>query len=80
MINMVKEYVPGEGKKEKFNRIATIRTKRVLEKLRVLGNCANRGTYEYTENDVKKIFFAIEDEIKRVKSLFKKPVDKEFKL
>ena len=77
---MVKKYVPHETKKERFNRIATIRTKKILEKLRVLGNCANRGTYEYTEYDVRKIFNAIEGEVKRVRSLFKKPIEKEFRL
>ncbi len=77
---MVKKYIPNETKKDRFNRIATIRTKNILEKLRILGNCANRSSYDYTDDDVKKIFFAIESEIKRVKALFKKPVEKDFKL
>lgn len=77
---MVKKYVPNETKKKKFSRIATVRTKKVLEKLRVLGNCSNRGTYEYAEDDVRKIFNAIDNEVRRVKSLFKRPAEKEFGL
>jgi len=77
---MVKERVEGESKREKFNRIATVRTRKLLEKLRVLGNCSNRGIYEYSEEDVKKIFNVIDSEVKRVRAFFKKPVEKEFKL
>ena len=77
---MVKKYVPNENKKEKFRRIATNRTRKVLEKIIILGNCSNRRTYEYSDEDIGKIFSTIETELKRVKSLFKKPVEREFKL
>jgi hypothetical protein len=37
-------------------RIAENRTNAVIERLRILGNCSNRGAYEYTPADVKRIF------------------------
>ena len=38
--------------------------------LRLLGNCSNTATYEYTKEDVKKIFTAIDEELKATKSKF----------
>ncbi|HAC16884.1 MAG TPA: hypothetical protein DCE78_13205 [Bacteroidetes bacterium] len=70
---MVKPKVERETKNAKFKRIASGRTSRILEDLRLLGNCANTGNYTYTENEVTKIFSAIEKELKRTKSLFNKP-------
>jgi hypothetical protein len=75
-----KKISPTETKREKFLRLATQRTREVLDRLRILGNCANRQLYEYTENDVKKIFSAIEDQLKAVKAKFTTIKEKEFKL
>ena len=71
---------PTETKREKFLRLATQRTKEILSRLRILGNCANRQIYEYTEGDIKKIFSAIEDQLKDVKAKFHFPKKDEFKL
>ena len=67
---MAKPKVLGEDKADKFKRIASYRTQRMLTDLRLLGNCANRSTYSYSETDVNKIFGAIEKELKRVRALF----------
>ena len=76
---MVKPKIEGETEKERFKRIATARTVRILQDIRLLSNCANRGYYVYSPNDVSKIFNSIEKETKRVKSLFEKG-DDEFSL
>ena len=57
-------------KSERFRRLAAQRTNAVLDKLRVLGNCANPYQYSYTEEEVSKMFSAIEGELKRVRALF----------
>jgi hypothetical protein len=57
-------------KSEKFRRVAERRTNAVLESLRVLGNCSNRSTYEYDEAEVRKIFSAIERELRDTKAKF----------
>ena len=44
-----------ESKEETFRRLATKRTSAVLERIRILGHCANPQLYEYSEDDVKKI-------------------------
>jgi len=67
-------------KRERFKRLATYRTNIVLKKLKVLGNCANRSAYAYTEKEVNKIFAEIERKIREIKSKFHYPKNEEFKL
>ena len=69
-----------ETKNDRFKRLAAARTNAVIKKLQVLGNCANQQAYEYTQEEVDKIFSAIEKYIKVVKSRFKLARKEEFKL
>ena len=69
-----------ETKKEHFRRLAIIRTKSVLNRLRVLGNCSQKHSYEYSKRDVDKIFLAIEKQIRIVRSKFEDSKDIDFKL
>lgn len=69
-----------ENKRERFKRLASLRTNEVLRRLKVLGNCANRGMYEYKEDEVKKIFSTIEIKIRETKARFHFPGHKKFKL
>ena len=69
-----------ESRQEAFRRLATKRTNAVLERIRVLGHCANPQLYEYSEQDVKKIFRAIEKELKIVKTRFQNSSKPEFRL
>jgi len=69
-----------EAKSERFKRLAASRTNEVLKRLRVLSNCANRSAYEYTEEDIKKIFSTIENRTREIRAKFHFPKDKEFKL
>lgn len=67
-------------KRDAFERLATQRTRAVLDKLRVLGNCANPQLYEYTEDDVKTILRAIRSELRNVEAAFSQKTRREFKL
>lgn len=69
-----------ESAHDRFVRLATKRTNTVLEKLRVLGNCANRGVYEYSNDEVEKMFGAISEELRIVKMKFQKHRSREFTL
>ena len=71
---------PSESKRQAFQRLATKRTNAVLERIRVLGHCANPQFYEYSEEDVKRIFQAIEKELKVVKTKFQNSTKSEFRL
>ncbi len=59
-----------ETKRDAFLRLAGKRTNAVLERIRVLSNCANPYAYEYGEEDVRKIFSAIEKELKVARAKF----------
>jgi hypothetical protein len=69
-----------EAARERFKRLASLRTNAVLRRLKVLGNCANRHNYQYTEDEVNKIFSEIERKLKEVKAKFQFAKDGEFKL
>ncbi|MBP1586842.1 MAG: hypothetical protein ILO53_00365 [Clostridia bacterium] len=59
-----------ESKRERFVRLAEARTNKILDMMKLLGNCASKSNYEYTEEDVKKIFAAIEREMKNARAKF----------
>ena len=59
-----------ETKKEKFVRVAEARTNKIISMIRLLGNCSNKATYEYSEKDIKKIFSAIDCELRAAKGKF----------
>ena len=69
-----------EKKREAFKRLATKRTNTVIEKIRILGHCANPWQYEYSEEEVKKIFKAIDIELRAVKNKFKNTKQSDFSL
>ncbi len=59
-----------ETKREKFVRLAEARTNKIIDMIQLLGNCSNLSTYEYTQQDVDKIFSAIESELREAKKKF----------
>ncbi|MFH2012358.1 MAG: hypothetical protein ABIJ37_06665 [Pseudomonadota bacterium] len=59
-----------ETRHESFKRIASKRTNEILEKIRILGNCSNKSSYEYTEEEVNKIFSEIDKQLKLTKAKF----------
>lgn len=69
-----------DNKRERFKRLAAQRTNSVLKRLKVLGNCSNRSAYNYTEEEIGKIFSEIERQVRGIKAKFHFPKNKEFKL
>ena len=59
-----------ETKRQRFVRLAEARTNKILEMMRLLGNCSSKSNYDYTEEDIKKIFTALEKELKNTKNRF----------
>jgi uncharacterized protein (DUF433 family) len=64
------EKAKSETPNEKFIRIAEARTQKIIDMLRLLGNCSNSYVYEYSMSDVEKIFTAIEYELNMTKKKF----------
>ncbi|MDD4111210.1 MAG: hypothetical protein PHS54_06705 [Clostridia bacterium] len=59
-----------ENKRERFVRIAEARTTKIIDMIRLLGNCSNKKNYDFTEKDVTTIFATIERELKNTKQKF----------
>lgn len=59
-----------ETRRDRFVRIAEARTNKIIDMLQLLGNCSNKSNYEYSKEDVKLIFGAIEAELRATKAKF----------
>lgn len=74
-----------ENKKENFKRISENRVSKILTLLSQLTNLSNSSFYEYNDEDIEKIFEAINNEAQRSKELLlrsnnKKRKNKRFEL
>ena len=65
-----------ETKREKFVRLAENRTNKILDMIQLLGNLSSVGTYEYTQQDIDKIFGAIDTVAKETRKRFNKVENK----
>lgn len=61
-----------ENKKENFKRISENRVSKILVLLSQLTNLSNSSYYEYADEDIEKIFAAIEKETKKSKEILLK--------
>jgi chorismate mutase len=59
-----------ESKAERFKRVAEKRTQKVLTDLRLLGQCGNRRTYEFSPDQVRKIFREVRRTLKQTEDKF----------
>ena len=57
-------------KREEFERSTTEHTKKILQQLGSLSDCADKRFYDYTKNDINQIFSTIEREIELTKQKF----------
>ena len=71
-----------ETKSERFKRLAEKRTRKVLNEIRVLSNLSNKGLYECTPEQLRKIFTTLRDSITKAEARFKGEQNRgtEFKL
>lgn len=71
-----KEYIEDmRNKREKFIELAEARVTRAMRDIRLIGNLSNRSAYTYTEEDVRKIFKALQKELETARSKFGGDVD-----
>ena len=71
------------SKRQRFLDLAESRTNTVLHRIKVLGNCANRYLYNYQEEEVNKMFRAIQKALDETKAKFagqRKRESKRFRL
>lgn len=63
-------------KKENFKRIAENRVSKIIDLISKLHNLSNTSFYEYTDEQIDKIFDSIQIELDKQKSEFKKQKNK----
>jgi len=63
-------------KRQRFEKVASNRVQKIIDFIRLLGNCANKNNYEYTEKDVELMFKEINRELKETKILYDKSMNK----
>ncbi len=59
-----------DRKREKFVTLAEKRVNRAIRDIRLIANLANRSNYRYQEDDVRKIFRALQNELNEAKARF----------
>ncbi len=59
-----------EARSEKFRRLAEARVNRSIASIRSLGKLSNRSHYEYSEEEVRKIFLTLKKEVEMANALF----------
>jgi len=67
-------------KNERFVRLAVARTNKIIKMLRLLSNLSNKSIYDYSDDEVKRIFRAIEQELRTARSRFSEKSDDHFTL
>lgn len=55
------------NKQANFKKIAENRTNKIIDMIASLGNLSNTSYYEYTEEQIERIFETIEQELKKQK-------------
>lgn len=55
---------------ENFKRIAENRTNKIIDMIQSLSNLKNKSFYEYTDEEIRAVFDAIEYELNAQKKLF----------
>jgi len=63
-------------RRERFENVAARRTQKILDFMDSLSNCANRNNYEYTQEDVRKMFSAIKERLKVAEAAFDKELNR----
>ena len=57
-------------RRAKFLELANQRVNKALDQLRLVGNLSNRGAYDYTDEDVRKIVKALQKGVDGMKAKF----------
>lgn len=68
------------SRRERFINVAEARTQAIIDKIRILGNCSNKSLYEYSSDEIDKIFKAIQNQLTETKSKFETKRSNKFKL
>jgi hypothetical protein len=60
-----------ESRRSRFRRLANKRVNNLMSQIRVLGNLSNKSYYDFRDDDIRKMFKVIDEQIRVTKSKFK---------
>ena len=66
-------------KRDDFKRLANNRVEKISNMIRLVGNLSNKNNYEYSKNDVDKIFTHLNKELRSAKNKFENELGKDSK-
>jgi hypothetical protein len=70
-----------ETKEDKFKRLANARVNNAIKQLELIGNLSNSSSYDYTDDEVRKIMNILNQKVKEISFKFQETLKKEkFKL
>lgn len=59
-----------EDKRKRFKTVASRRVQRVIDSMDNLTRCANKRNYDYTDEEIKKMFRVINDKFTLLKAAY----------
>ena len=59
-----------ETKKQRFDKVSVARTQKIIDMIRLLGNCSNKNNYSYDEKDAMMLFQQIENALDDARACF----------
>ena len=68
---LMKEVICVNEKQAKFRELAEKRVNNAIKNIQLIGNLSNTSAYLYTEEEVKKIFKTLKEEINVAEAKFK---------
>ncbi|MDA7938543.1 hypothetical protein N9B71_05695, partial [Pirellulales bacterium] len=66
-----------ESNRQKFVELAERRVTKAMKAIRLVGNLSNKANYQYTDDDVEKIFKALRRSLDDMKARFSSKVEKD---
>lgn len=72
--------MPRETNTERFRRVGGKRVQNIINSIRSLSQLANKKTYDWSKDQLQKIWDAIEKEVEACKKSFEDPDSTVFKL
>lgn len=62
-----------ESKADRFRRVAEARVNKIIDMIRLLGNCSQTNIYEYTDEQISYIFSTLREKLDAAENRFHMP-------
>ena len=67
-----------ETKEDKFKRLANARVNNAIKQLELIGNLSNSSSYDYTDDEVRKIMGTLNQKVKEIRNNNQQALDKQW--